>query len=239
VPPPPKTEGSGPPPEIKPVKTFTAEDIEKARKEEKDKLYKSIEDMKTQLVAVTKEREDREKAAKDAEKAAAAVAKAKADEEKSAKELLAEKEQEWEKRFSQIDADRQRSDALLDQERRFSALQDYRTARLTEEAENIMPELIDYVRGSTQEEIDAAIQLAKEKTATVVGNFQAAQQGQRQGQRTASVTSPPVGPMEQNNQGYETLTADDIRGMDMATYAKRRDQLLGAAAKNRNQGLFG
>src|SRR5882724_1948182 len=64
TPPPPAANGDVPPAtETKPTKTFTAEDIERVRKEEKDKLYKSIEDMKGQLAAVTKEREDREKAA--------------------------------------------------------------------------------------------------------------------------------------------------------------------------------
>lgn len=245
VDPPDGTTGTGEPPKgdahkhTVPTKTFTAEDIEKARKEEKDKLYKSIEDMKGQLALVTKEREDREKAAKEAEKAAAAAAKAKADEEKSAKELLAEKEQEWNQKFAQIEADRQRSDALLDQERKFASLMDYRTKRIAEESENIMPELIDYVTGMSEEDIDKAIADAKEKTARIVGNIQQATQQARQQQRGPSVTSPPVGPLEQNSEGYETLTADDIRGMDMATYAKRREQLLGAASKNRQRGLFG
>ena len=88
----------------------------------------------------------------------------------------------------------------------------------------------------SQPKSELSVQLRNELK--IVGNIQAAQQGQRMAQRGSSVTSPPVGPMEQNNEGYETLTADDIRGMDMATYAKRREQLLGAAAKNRNQGLF-
>lgn len=230
-------EGSGPA-EVKPTKTFTQDDIERVRKEEKDKLYKSIEDMKGQLAAVTQEREEREKAAKAAEKAAADAAKAKAEEELSAKELLAQKEREWEGRFQQIEADRQRSDALLDRERQYSQLQDYRTKRLTDEAEHIMPELVDYVTGMSEDEIEQAIESAKEKTARIVGNIQQATQQQRQQQRGASVTSPPVGPLEQNNEGYETLTADDIRGMDMATYAKNRDRLIKAASGNRNKGLF-
>src|SRR5437660_5876708 len=106
VTPPPPPKGSGPEATTTPgkadnnhsTKTFTAEDIEKARKEEKDKLYKSIEDMKGQLAAITQEKAEREKAAKEAEKQAAQAAKAKAEEELSAKELLAKKEAEWEER---------------------------------------------------------------------------------------------------------------------------------------------
>lgn len=225
--------------ETKPSKTFTADDIEKARKEEKDKLYGRLQTMEEELKATKAEREAREKAAKDAEKTAAAEAKKRAEEELSAKELLTQKEAEWEQRFQTIEADRQRSDALLDQERKFASVMDYKTRRLTEEAETIMPELRDYVTGMSEEEIEASLASAIEKTARIVGNIQQATQQQRQQQRGASVTSPPVGPLEQNNEGYETMTADDIRGMDMATYAKNRDRLIKAAKDNRNKGLFG
>jgi len=221
------------------TRTFTQEDIEKARKEEKDKLYKSIEEMKAQVSTLTKEREEREAALKKQEEQAAAEAKKKAEEEMSAKELLEQQRQEYEARFAQIEADRQRSEALLEREREFSALQDYRAQRLAAEADNIMPELLDYVSGMSQEEIDASIALAIEKTNAVFSNIRQAQQSQRQQQKGASVTSPPTGPMEENNQGYETLTADDIRGMDMATYAKNRDRLIRAAGQNRNRGMFG
>jgi len=239
TPPPPAANGDVPPAtETKPTKTFTAEDIERVRKEEKDKLYKSIEDMKGQLAAVTKEREDREKAAKEAEKTAAAAAKAKEDEEKSAKELLAEKEQQWEQRFQTMQTERERDLAVLDRERQFSALQEYRAKRISEETETIMPEMIDFISGNNEQEIEASIQLLREKTTQVVANFQQAQQQYRQQLPGTKVTQPPVGPMEQQP-GYETLSADDIRNMDMETYKKRRDSLLGAAAQNRNKGLFG
>ena len=235
-----------PPPETTPAKkdndhggkTFTAEDIEKVRKEEKDKLYKGMEDLKSQLAALTKEREDREKALKEQAKKAEDEAKKKAEDEMSAKELLAQKEQEWEQRFHTIEQNRERSEALLEQEKRFSALMDFRARRVAEEAEDIMPELIDYITGTDENEIEASIAAAKEKTAKVIANFQSAAQQHRQQMPGTKVTTPPVGPME-NQPGYETLTADDIRGMDMATYAKRRQQLLGAASENRNKGLFG
>lgn len=221
------------------AKTFTQEDIERIRKEEKDKLYKSIEDMKAQVSNLTKEREEREAALKKQQEQAEAEAKKKAEEEMSAKELLEQQRQEYEARFAQIEADRQRSEALLEREREFSQIQEYRTQRLAAEAENIMPELRDYVTGLTQEEIDASIALAIEKTNAVVTNLRQAQQQQRQQAKGASITSPPTGPIEDTQQGYETMSADDIRGMDMATYAKNRDRLMKAASNNRNRGLFG
>lgn len=245
VEPPPSPEGSGqtgpagkPDNNHSPAKTFTADDIEAARKQEKDKLYKGIEDLKGQLATLTKEREDREKAAKDAEKQAAAEAKAKADEEKSAKELLAEKEQEWESKFKGLQTQRERDQAILEQERRFSALSDYRAGRVQAVTEEIMPELLDFIGGNSEEEIEASIARLIEKTNQISSNVQQAQQQYRQQMPGTKVTQPPVGPVEQQ-QSYETLSADDIRNMDMETYKKRRDSLLGAAAQNRNKGLFG
>lgn len=225
--------------ETKPAKTFTAEEVEKIRKEEKDKLYSRIESMDEELKRMREEREAREKAAKDAEKQAAAEAKKKAEEEMSAKELLAQKEQEWQAQFEQLRQERERDAAILERERQFSALAEYRAQRVSEEAENIMPELIDFVGGNTQEEIEASIERLKAKTDQIIGNVQQAQQQYRQQLPGTKVTAPPVGPVEQQV-GYETLSADDIRSMDMETYKKRREQLLGAAARGRaNKGLFG
>lgn len=236
---PPKQESKeAPKEEGKPSKTFTAEDIEKARKEEKDKLYNRLSTMEEELKAMKAEREAREKAQKEAEKQAAEEAKKKAQEEMSAKELLAQKEQEWEQRFQSLQQDRERDRAILEQERQFTALMDYRANRMAEEAENILPELIDLVAGNSQEEIEASIARLRERTEKIVGNVQAAQQQARREMPGTKVTAPPTGPVE-NQPGYETLSADDIRGMDMATYAKRREQLLGAASQNRNKGLFG
>jgi len=218
-------------------KTFSEADIEKARKEEKDKLYKSLEDMKSELSALRKEREEREKAAKEEQKRLADEAKKKAEEEMSAKELLAQKEQEWEQRFMSLQQERERDQAILERERQFSALQDYRAQRMAAEADNILPELIDLVAGNSQEEIEQSIERLRERTAKIVGNVQAAQQQARREMPGTKITAPPMGPMD-NQPGYETLSPDDIRSMDMATYAKRREQLLGAASQNRNKGLF-
>lgn len=237
TPPPPPKEETPPPKEDKSGKTFTAEDIAKARKEEKDKLYSRIESMDEELKKMREEREQREKAAKDEEKRKADEAKKKAEEEMSAKELLAQQQQEWEQKFQTLQQERERDRAIIEQERQFAAVMDYRANRMAEEAENILPELIDLVAGNTQEEIEASIARLRERTEKIVGNVQAAQQQARREMPGTKVTAPPTGPVE-NQPGYETLSADDIRNMDMATYAKRRESLLGAASQNRNKGLF-
>jgi DNA repair exonuclease SbcCD ATPase subunit len=233
----PETKEPEPQQDTKPGKTFTADDIAKARKEEKDKLYSRIESMDEELKKMRAEREEREKALKEQQKKEADEAKKKAEEEMTAKQLLEQKEQEWEARFQQLQQDRERDQAILAQERQFAAVMDYRANRMAEEADNILPELIDLVGGNTQEEIEASIARLRERTEKIVGNVQAAQQQARREMPGTKVTAPPTGPVE-NQPGYETLSADDIRNMDMATYAKRREQLLGAASQNRNKGLF-
>jgi hypothetical protein len=236
--PPPPPAGDPKPPAAPAGKTFTTEDIEKARKEEKDKLYKSIEDMKGELSAMKAEREAREKAAKDAEKAAKDAEKAKTEEEMSAKQLLEQRAQEWEQRFAEMQANQAKAEALLEQERKFSGLMEYRSQRMQAEVDNILPQLIDMISGGSEEEIEQSIERLKAKTAQIVGDVQQAQQAQRQGMPGTKITAPPSGPMEAQP-GTETLTAEDIRNMDMNEYGKKRHLLMGAAAQKRNQGLFG
>lgn len=221
-------------------RTFTMEDIEKVRKEEKDKLYSRIDSMDNELKAMREEREKREAAERKAQEEAAAAQQARQQEEMSAKELLAQKEQEWNQRFSQIEAERQRSEAILEQERRLGALTNYRVNRLQEEQENILPELRDLVTGNSEQEIEASLASLRERTERILGNVQAAQQQQRTGMRGVPVTAPPVGPMD-NQPEYETVTAADIAAMDMATYSKYREKLLGASSQRSatNKGLFG
>lgn len=238
VPAAPKTE-EPPAPKPAPAKTFTVEDIEKARQEEKDKLYKSLEETRAELAQMRQEREAREKAAADAQAAAEEAARKAAEEEMSAKDLIAQKEAEWNQRFASMQADQERNAALLEQERRFSQLQSYIARRAAEEADSILPELLDEITGSTEEEVENTINRMKAKSEAILANVVQAQRSQRQGMRGAPVTAPPVGPMD-NNTEYETVTADDLRNMDMATYAKNRDRLLGAAgARVQNKGLYG
>lgn len=227
------------PPPAPAGRTFTAEDIERARREEKDKVYKTLEDTKTELEALRKEREDRQKREADAQRQAEEAAKKAAEDEMSAKELIEQKEREWQARFDQEAAERQRMEATLEMERRYSALQEYRAVRLAEEGDEIVPELRDMVTGNSEEEIEQSLSDLKDRSARILGNVLAAQQQQRAGMRGVPVTAPPVGPMD-NEPGYEQVTADDIRNMDMATYSKNRQRLLGAAGSRiQERGLYG
>lgn len=229
------------------TRTFTQEDIEKARREEKDKLYPEISGLKEELKAIRAEREKANKAfeeqakSEEAKRAAAeAEAKKKADEEKSAKELLAEREAEWEGRWRQLEEENTRKDEILAKERRFNELMAYRQRRLEEEAETIMPELRDMVAlANSEQEIEASIQDLQNRTQRVLEQMTAGQAAARQAARGSGITQPPVGPLEAQPE-FQQLTNTDLKNMDMATYAKNRDRLLGAVSQRvRNQGPYG
>jgi hypothetical protein len=111
----------------------------------------------------------------------------------------------------------------------------YRQARIEQDAEYIMPELRDLVRGSTEDEIEASLTEMRTRTEVIMQNMNAAAVDQRQMQRGVAPTAPPVGPLEQAST-YESLSPDDIRGMDMETYRKYRERLIPAASQAYRRG---
>lgn len=228
-------------------KTFSVEDIEKARREEKDKLYSEIGGLKDELKAIKAEREKANKAFEEQQKKEAeeqakreAEAKKKAEEEMSVKELLAQKEQEWESRWKQLEEENARKDEILAKERRFNELMAYRQRRLEEEQDTIMPELRDMVTlGNSEQEIEASIQALQDRTQRILEQVTAGQQAHRQQQRGTTPTAPPVGPLE-SQQEFQQLSNDELKNMDMATYAKNRERLLGAVSQRvRSSGPYG
>lgn len=131
-------------------------------------------------------------------------------------------------------------DAILERERQFTELMQYRgQAMQSEVGDQILPELRDLVAGNTREEIDASISALAQRSGAILQQVAQATQQTRQGARGVGVTAPPVGPMDTDS-GQQTVTADDIRNMDMTQYAQNRGRLLGAAAQQqRDRGMFG
>ena len=224
---------------------YTADDMAKAREQEKAKLYPQMEKMKEELSTLKKAREEEAarqaeaKAKRDAEKAEK-EAKRKADEESemSLKELLAKKEQEFQ---SQLDAERlerEKAFALLDRERQFQDLMSYRAQRIEQERDTIVPQLIDLVNGNTQDEIEQSIATLKDKSAGIMQDVQQATANAKQQMVGARVTAPASGPLD-NNSEQQSYSPESIRDMSLAEYSKQRAKLLGTAASNRGQGLFG
>jgi len=229
-------------------RVFTADEVEHIRKQEKDKLYKRLEEAevrsKTMEEQVRVLAEEREKAIREAQEVARKeeeIRRLREFEELSAKELLKRAEdefnvkiqnidKEWQDRFAQIEAERHAQEALLEKERALRDLEAYRQRKIHESSEEIIPELIDLIAGNSAEEIDASVEILRQRSAAIINSIQQATQASRV--KGAAVTSPSVGPMETQME-YQTLNADDIRNMTMDQYVKMRDRLLNSRPKGR------
>ena len=221
------------------TQTFTQDDLERARKQEKDKLYPQLEQMRAELAALQKERDDKAAAEEAARKDAEAEAKRKTDAETDVRSLLEQKQAEWESQLTAERTAREEALAVLNREREYNDLVAYRQAAVAANADNIIPDLIDMVDGSTAEEIDASIARLAAKSQSIIEAAGAATQSARQAQRGASITAPPVGPMDTTSDSQTTLSPQDIAAMPMSEYVKHRAKLMGAASAQRDRGLFG
>jgi hypothetical protein len=208
-------------------RTFTEEDIERARQQEKEKLYPRLSAMEEELKAFKAEREaalaERQRLEQEAEEAR----RAQEEGEMEVRTLLQRREDEWNQRFTQLEQQREADKAIYERENQLRELEDYRRDRLEQESEWIMPELRDFVRGDSPQEIDASIEAIKQRTEQILASITQASQ---QLPRSAAPTAPPLGPMEQMPT-YETLTPEDIRAMDMDTYKRYRQGLLEASSR--------
>jgi hypothetical protein len=224
---------------------FTAEDIAKARQEEKDKLYGRISKIEEQNNKFLKEIEDQRKAREAAQadeekrrKDAETQAKSLAEQDMSAKDLLAQKEQEWTSRFEQFEREREQERTLFAKEQEFNNLQTYIQKRVGEESENIAPELLDFVGGNSPDEVEASINTVKAKTQAILESVQQAAVQQRASMRGVSPTGySTTGPMD-TDPGHKSYSLQDLQAMPMSEYAKIRGQLgVGNAAQNQ-RGLY-
>lgn len=237
------------------LETARREAIEKARTEERDKLYGKIRQTDDQYKAMQAE-VDRLKAveaqaAKDETKRQAAVdaAKKKAEEaELSAKELLDKRQAEWE---AQRTKDRAEQDAklaefqraqelqkaLFDKEREMQSLQLYIRDQVEAERDNIAPELLDFIDGTTQEEVDSSIKRVKDKTAAIVEGMRQAQLQQRAGMPGVAPSGGATALTPGIDTGDKTLSAEDIKGMSMKDFAALRSRM--GMSGGGGQGIFG
>jgi hypothetical protein len=147
---------------------------------------------------------------------------------------ITQAEQEWQQRLADIEQQRQAQEALLEKERYHQHLQTYRQRRVAEESDAIIPELADLIAGSTEEEIEASIDILRERSQAIVASIQQATQASQGRLRGAPVTAPPVGPLD-NQMEQQTLTAEDIRNMPMDKYIQMRDRLMNASRSQRGR----
>jgi len=215
---------------------FTEDEITAARREEKDKLYGKLSKLEEELEIIRKEREDAQRLVKEQADAEAAERRAREESEMSAKELLSRKEdewnqrintaqQEWEQKFMVLQQESEARQAMLDKEREFQELQSYTSRRIQEESENLMPELLDLIRGNSVDEIEASIKTVAAKTSDIMQNIQPLLQQSQQRPRGISATgATPSGPMD-NSTEQQTITQSDIKDMTMEQWAQVRGRL--------------
>ncbi|WP_063728989.1 hypothetical protein [Streptomyces sp. RTd22] len=224
---------------------FSAEDLERVRREEREKLYGRLNQQdeilkatKEELEAVRKAREEKEAAEATARKQAEDEAEAKRQAELSAKSLLKEREEEWERRFTDLQSKYEADRELFSREQEYTRLQNVRGELLSQAADDIAPELVDLVQGNTEDELRASVELMKQKSAAIVAQIQQTQVAARASMRGTAPTGYGVGPAD-TNAGYRQYSAGDIKNMPMSEYAKLRGQLLPAAGNAARQGMFG
>lgn len=210
---------------------YSQADIDRALAAQRQHYDDQMGQMNTQLTQIQSDRAA-EIAERDRLAAEAAEAtRLRQEGEMEVRDLLSKKETEWQTRMEDMDRRYAADRAVFEQERRLREVGDYRQSRLEQEQEFILPELREYVAGNTAEEVDASIERMKVQSESIFNNILA--QTQQPVLRPAAMASvPPVGPMEQLP-SYETLSPQDIAGMDMDTYKRYREQLLRAASPQR------
>lgn len=228
-----------------PANVFTPEAIAAQQAEwaaEKDAMNARLSSQQEILDSYLADKKAADEKAAEAAAAQAAAEKAAADEEKSVRELLVQKEEEWQSRFASLEQERERDKILLLKERQLNDLRNYRQKRITEEEDNIEPNLLDLVNGNSVEEIEASIVTMKEKSAAIVEN--ARKFGVQA--RAASVQQAGVGSTGGNVGALETqdlnreISLDELRAMPATSpeYQALRKQ-LGMDQASRNVGLIG
>lgn len=222
-----------------------AEAIQKARAQEKAKLYPQVEKLQEELAALRSKEQEREakeaerKAARQAREAEAAAERKKQEEsELEVRDLLAKKEQEWQAEIKREREDREKAFALLEREREYQELSAYRQQRLEQERDAIIPELIDLISGNTKDEVESSIAGLKDRSSKIFDSVAQVAQQSRKEMVGTRITSPASGPLD-NDSDSRQYSPNDINNMSMADYAKNRAKLLGTAGNNRGQGLFG
>ena len=230
---------------------LTQADIDAARAAERNGLAPQIEaqgqtmqSMQQQMAEMQEEirlaREAREaaEAARLEEERQRLDAERLVEEEKlSATELIGKVRAEMQDEFNRLRADNEAKDAILEQERRFNALQEYRANRLADPqiAQTVMPHLHQYIQGNSEQEIEDAIARAAQTSAAITQEVAEYQQAFRQGAVGVSPAAPTIGPMDVAQQ-QQTMTAEQIAALNPSEYARLRPALLKAASQQFRQG---
>ena len=223
-------------------KTFTAEDIEAARRQEKDKLYPQLQTLQQTVAELTQAREAELAAEREARETAEREAEEARRKDTDTRTLLEEQEQRFQAKLAEIEQQRQQEQQVMQMERQFQELQTYKVQALAAASDSIIPQLAEEVTAAqhtTREEVDAHIARLAATSERIMQDMVAAQQAARAGMRGAPITAPPAGPLENYSANDPVLEAANNGSLTMQDYIKNRDRLLGSAGQMRSQGLYG
>jgi hypothetical protein len=234
-----------------PTRTYTEAELEAAKVAERNGVQpvveahgQTLQSMEQQIAAMNEEIRISREAREAAETARAEEERQRLDAERlveeeklSATELVNKVRGEMQGEFDRLREENASKDAILEQERRFNALQEYRNARLSDPqiAASVMPHLHQYIGGNSEQEIEEAIARAAQTSQAITQEVAEYQQAFRQGAVGVSPASPSVGPMEiQQNQ--QSMSAEQIAALNPDEYARLRPALLRAAGQAFRQG---
>jgi chromosome segregation ATPase len=189
--------------------------VEAARKQEKDKLYKTLDAKDEQIKTLTGRIEDLEKQLSDKE----SVDMEEVKELKEALTLMQQQQADLLKALSDQKEEAARKEAEAEEKRRVAELKAYKEAKLREAGDELVIEL---VKGDTEEEIDQSIEFAKQKYSEIVAKVADARKPADKTSNTPRVTNPSSNPTQ-------AMTVDQIRNMSREDFAKNREAILKAA----------
>lgn len=209
--------------------------IAKARKEEKDKQYKTIEKYKVQINTLTEQHNgdllkiaDLEKKLTDAEAKLTSAGSGDSEEIKTLKETiktLTKDKEDLEKKvkdFVPVNRDEVEAEVRKELEAEYE-VKTYKATKMAELKDQILvPEL---VMGSTKEEIDSSIQQALNRSAEIkksLGIDDSNTSKSKQKRTPSNPTNPSVSPIQDKEISLEYLASLDVSSPE---YAQVRKQL--------------
>lgn len=216
--------------------TINYEDlIAKARKEEKEKQYKTIEKLKGQNATLTEQhnndllvKADLEKQLKEANDKLTTAGSGDSEEVKTLKETIKTLEKDkadLDKKVKDYEANKPVSREEVEAEVRAELeaeyeVKTYKATKMAELKDDILvPEL---VMGTTKEEIDASIQSALDRSAEIKKNLGISTDKKQTKRTPKSPANPSVSSVQDSEVSLERLATMDVRSKE---YAELRKQL--------------
>lgn len=233
---------------------FTAEAMEEARRQERNKLNSRVQTEREKAASLSKELEElrafREQATAEAEakvKSDERKARKEAEKDMTAKEILEQRERDWERQreqdrnelsvqLEQMRREREQEKAMVKLEREALELANYATTQVSKALNDktIAPQFARFINGTSKDVIDAQIVDAMEATAEIVAEVagqQAAQPAPRRGVGTNS------GPSSIGSVTEVTEEAVDYTNLTLKDYIEKVRPSL--QIDKRDNGIFG